>query len=95
MPVFLVGVGILCGVIQDWVAFAVVLGLTGLNALVTVYEEQQSEKASELEESTAAQEQEVLAMRADIEKDLAAAEPALFAAAAALDSLNVKDIGDA
>ena len=45
MPVFLLCVGIICGVIQDWVAFVVVLGLTGLNAMVTIYEEQQSEKA--------------------------------------------------
>jgi hypothetical protein len=38
-------VGILCGAIQDWVAFTVVFGLTILNAMVTIYEEMQSEKA--------------------------------------------------
>ena len=33
-------------------------------------------------------------MKASIEKDLAAAEPALVAAAAALDSINKKDLGE-
>ena len=45
MALFLVAVGVLCGVIQDWVAFVVVLGLTLMNGLVSVYEEIKSEKA--------------------------------------------------
>ncbi len=39
MAIFLFGVSILCGAIQDWVAFVVVLGLTILNGLVAVFEE--------------------------------------------------------
>jgi H+-transporting ATPase len=39
MALFLFGVVILCGAIQDWVAFVVVLGLTILNGLVAVFEE--------------------------------------------------------
>ncbi len=45
MALFLIGVGILCGVIRDWVAFVVVIGLTILNGLVGTYEEIKSEKA--------------------------------------------------
>jgi hypothetical protein len=39
MALFLISVAILCGAIQDWMAFAVVLGLTILNGLVATFEE--------------------------------------------------------
>jgi H+-transporting ATPase len=45
MALFLISVGILCGVIRDWVAFVVVIGLTILNGLVGTYEEIKSERA--------------------------------------------------
>lgn len=45
MALFLFAVSVLCAGIQDWTAFTVVLSLTILNGLVTIYEEVQSEKA--------------------------------------------------
>ena len=51
-------------------------------------------KANIIAASATKKETEVIAMKADIETKLAAAEPALIAASAALDSLNVKDLGE-
>ena len=51
-------------------------------------------KANDIADAATKKEAEVMEMKADIEKDLAAAEPALVAAAAALDSLNKKDLGE-
>ena len=55
---------------------------------------QQSEKASEHEVSIADTFPALAALVADLEADLATAEPALIAATAALDSLNAKDVGE-
>jgi len=51
-------------------------------------------KANVIAAAAEKKEAEVIAMKADIETKLAAAEPALIAASAALDSLNVKDLGE-
>jgi len=50
--------------------------------------------ANAIADSATKKEAEVMAMKASIQKDLEAAEPALIAAAAALDSINKKDLGE-
>merc|ERR1719331_1949270 len=51
-------------------------------------------KATKIATEADAKEKSVIEMKADIEEKLAAAEPALVKASAALDSLNVKDLGE-
>ena len=54
----------------------------------------EAETANEIAAQATTKEAEVIEMKANIEKDLEAAEPALVKAAAALDSLNKKDLGE-
>ena len=54
----------------------------------------EAETANEIAAQATTKEAEVIEMKAYIEKDLEAAEPALVKAAAALDSLNKKDLGE-
>jgi dynein heavy chain len=55
---------------------------------------EEAAKANVIAAAATKKETEVVAMKAGIETKLAAAEPALVAASAALDSLNVKDLGE-
>jgi dynein heavy chain len=70
------------------------------DAMIPKLEEEKSKagdeaaKATVIAEGATKKESEVLAMKADIEVKLAAAEPALIAAAEALNGLNVKDLGE-
>ena len=50
--------------------------------------------ANEIADAATIKEAGVIELKAGIEKDLAAAEPALIAASAALDSVNKKDLGE-
>ena len=54
----------------------------------------EASKANVIATAAEKKEVEVIAMKADIERKLASAEPALVKASAALDSLNVKDLGE-
>jgi len=55
---------------------------------------EEAAKANKIAAAATIKEKEVLEMKAGIEVKLAAAEPALIAAAAALEGLNVKDLGE-
>ena len=55
---------------------------------------EEASKANKIASAATIKEKEVLEMKAGIEVKLAAAEPALVAAAAALEGLNVKDLGE-
>ena len=73
---------------------------TEVEAMIPKLEEEKGKageeaaKANVIAAAATKKETEVLAMKADIEVKLAAAEPALVAAAAALEGLNVKDLGE-
>ena len=91
------------GVLQEEVAaksIEVEAALEKVAALVPNLEAEKAKagdeaaRANEIASAATIKEAEVLAMKASIEKDLEAAEPALVAAAAALDSINKKDLGE-
>merc|ERR1719181_892249 len=73
---------------------------TEVEAMIPKLEEEKGKageeaaKANVIAAAATKKETEVIAMKKDIETKLAAAEPALVAASAALDSLNVKDLGE-
>jgi len=54
----------------------------------------EADRANAIASEATKKEEDVTAMKKSIEEDLAAAEPALVAAAAALDSINKKDLGE-